>query len=113
MFQIETGSVTDVPYRCSNTSGGHYAHHGFVRSHGGWSLIVPVVPASAAQDRIAEDALAVAERKAECPGGKFDFASTRASESARRGLVSVVVGAPEGGGYVMIMAYTGSAWGVL
>lgn len=67
-------------------------------------MIVPVVPASAAQDRIAEDALAVAERKAECPGGKFDFASTRASESARRGLVSVVVGGPEDVGYVMIMA---------
>lgn len=76
-------------------------------------VIGPVVPASAEQDRTAEDALAVAERKADCPGCEFDFASTRPLESSRRGLVSVGVGAPEGGGYVMIMAYTGSAWGVL
>ncbi len=76
-------------------------------------VIAPVLPASAVQDRTADDALAVAERKADCPGCEFDFASTRPLESARRGLVSVGKGAPEGGGYVMIMAYTGSAWGVL
>ena len=76
-------------------------------------VIGPVVPASAVQDRTAEDALAVAERKADCPGCEFDFASTRPLESARRGLVTIGVSDPRGGGAAMIMAYTGSAWGVL
>lgn len=69
--------------------------------------------ALAAQDRTADAAMAVAQRKAACPGCEFDLVSRRPLESARRGLVSVSVGAPEGGGYVMIMAYTGSRWGVL
>lgn len=77
------------------------------------SLLLPGSPALAAQDRTADAAMAVAQRKADCSGCDFDFASKRPVESARRGLVSISVGAPEGGGYVMIMGYTGSAWGVL
>lgn len=77
------------------------------------SLLVSGSPASAAQDRTADAAMTVAQRKADCPSCDFDFASRRPLESARRGLVTVGVGAPEGGGYVMIMAYTGSRWGVL
>jgi len=76
-------------------------------------VIGPVVPASAAQDRTAEDALAVAERMSDCLRCEFDFATTRPEESARRGLVTIGVSDPRGGGAVMIMAYTGSAWGVL
>ncbi len=77
------------------------------------SLLLPGGPAHAAQDRTADAAMAVAQRKADCSGCDFDFASRRPLESARRGLVSIGVGAPEGGGYVMIMAYSGSKWGVL
>ena len=73
-------------------------------------LLVSGNPAVAAQERTADEAMAAAQRKADCPGCEFDYASRRPLESARRGLVSVSVGAPEGGGYVMIMAYTGSRW---
>lgn len=57
--------------------------------------------------------MAAAQLKANCARCTFDFTLGGPRESARRGLVSVGVGAPEGGGYVMIMAYTGSKWGVL
>ena len=55
----------------------------------------------------------MAQRKTDCPGCEFDFTSRRRLESARRGLVTVGVGVPEGGGYRMIMGWTGSRWGVL
>lgn len=77
------------------------------------ALLVAGGPAFAAQDRTADSAMAAAQRKVDCAGCDFDFVSRRPWDSARRGLVTVGVGAPEGGGYVMIMAYTGSRWGVL
>jgi uncharacterized protein YgiM (DUF1202 family) len=53
--------------------------------------------------------MAAAQRIAQCPGCDFDY-GRRPYESARRGLVDVSVGSPEGGGYHMIMGYTGSRW---
>lgn len=77
------------------------------------SVLIPGGAALAGQDRTAEAAMAVAQRKAQCPGCEFDFISKSPTESARRGLVTVGVGVPEGGGYRMIMAWTGSRWAVL
>lgn len=57
--------------------------------------------------------MAVARAVAQCSDCIYDLASTRPEESASRGLVTVGVGDPQGGGYVMIMAYTGSRWAVL
>lgn len=70
-------------------------------------------PVHAAEGRTANDALAAAERMSSCSDCDFDFASTLPLQSAQRGLVTVGVGDPAGGGYVMIMAYTGSRWGLL
>ena len=69
--------------------------------------------AGAGEPRTADAAIQAAKRHAACPACEFDFSSRAAQDSARRGLVSVGVGAPEGGGYVLIMAYTGTSWGVL
>ncbi len=77
------------------------------------SLLIPGGAAFAGQDKTSEAAMAVAQRKAQCPGCEFDFISKSPAESARRGLVTVGVGDPQGGGYAMIMGYTGSRWGVL
>lgn len=63
------------------------------------SLLVSGGPSLAEQDRTADAAMKVAQRKADCPGCDFDFTSRRPLESARRGLVTVGVGVPEGGGY--------------
>jgi hypothetical protein len=76
-------------------------------------VIGPVVPASAVQDRTADAALAAAERNSDCLRCEFGVAGSRPEESARRGLVTIGVSDPRGGGAAMIMAYTGSAWGVL
>lgn len=74
------------------------------------SLLVSGGPAFATQDRTADAAMTVAQRKADCPSCEFVFTSRRPLESARRGLVTVGVGSPEGGGYRMIMGWTGSRW---
>ena len=70
-------------------------------------------PASAAQGRTAQAAMSAAKATAQCTDCIYDLASSAPEESARRGLVTVGVGDPQGGGYVMIMAYTGSRWAVL
>lgn len=69
--------------------------------------------AAADEPETAEAAMASAQRRADCPQCEYQFVSESPAESARRGLVSVGVGAPEGGGYVSIMGYTGSRWDVL
>lgn len=61
------------------------------------------------QPRDVDAAVSAAQRKANCFGCDF-YVHGRSKESARRGLLAVGVEAPEGGGYVMLMAYTGSRW---
>ena len=68
---------------------------------------------AAEQPRTAQAALAAAEATAQCSGCTFDFGARTPQESARRGLVTISVGDPQGGGYAMIMAYTGSKWASL
>lgn len=74
------------------------------------SLLLPTAPAFASQDRTAEAAMAAAQRKAQCPGCDYGFTSKSPRKSAGRGLVTVGVGEPPGGGYRMILGYTGSRW---
>ncbi len=66
-------------------------------------------PALADQPETAEAAMRTAERIADCPGCEFYF-GTRPQESARRGLADIGIEAPEGGGYHILLAYTGTRW---
>ena len=66
--------------------GGRDARHWFGRLRGRWgSLLVSGGPSLAEQDRTADAAMKVAQRKADCPGCDFDFTSRRPLESARAG----------------------------
>lgn len=76
---------------------------------GALASLAIATPALANQPETADAAVRSAERKANCPGCEF-YLGNRAAESASRGLVGVGVEAPEGGGYVMLMAYTGTRW---
>lgn len=72
-----------------------------------------VAVAAAAQTETAEAAMAASQRRADCPQCEYEFISASPDASARRGLVTVGIGDPRGGGAAMIMAYTGSRWDVL
>jgi hypothetical protein len=72
--------------------------------------LVPVGGVAVAdQSKTAEAAMAAAQRIADCSACDFDY-GRRPYESARRGLVDISVGSPEGGGYHMILGHTGSRW---
>lgn len=73
----------------------------------------PGTVAAADQPKTADAALAAAQSRADCPQCEYDVVSRSPTESARRGLVTISVGDPRGGGYVSIMGYTGSRWDVL
>lgn len=66
-------------------------------------------PVFADQPQTADAAMKAAERIADCPGCEFYF-GTRPGESAHRGLVDIGVEAPEGGGYHILLSYTGTRW---
>lgn len=72
-------------------------------------IVVPGGAALADQPETAQAAMAAAERIAHCPGCDFYFGQ-RPYESARRGLSDIGIESPEGGGYHILLAYTGTRW---
>ena len=76
-------------------------------------LLAPGGVVVADQPESADAAMLAAQRRADCPQCEYQFISTSPDASARRGLVTVGVGDPRGGGAALIMGYTGSRWDVL
>ena len=66
--------------------------------------------AAADEPETADAAMTAAESIAQCASCDFVLAGRSPGESARRGLISVGVDTPPGGGYTMLMAYTGTRW---
>ena len=70
--------------------------------------------AQATETRTPQAALDAAQRFAQCEDCTFTVSSRAPRESARRGLVDVMVGDANGiSGYHAIMGYTGSGWDLL
>ena len=65
--------------------------------------------AAADEPETADAAMTAAESIAQCPGCDFYFGKGP-NESARRGLSDIGIESPEGGGYHILMAYTGTRW---